>query len=308
MINAHDIQHQDHQAAGSSRGGVMDLVSDYIALTKPGIMALLLFTTLGAMLVAESGLPSFGLIVVTLMGGWMSAGGANAYNCVFDRDIDAMMARTKKRATANGRISPLAGYTFATALTLGGFLLLGVFANWTAAFIALAGNFYYVVIYTMILKRRTSQNIVIGGAAGAMPPLVGWAAVTGTISAPAWILFALIFYWTPPHFWALALLKQGEYGRVKMPMLPNVAGEDETRKQIMLYTVMMVAVSLLLQPFGMGLIYLFGALTLGGYFLYLSFKLLTRPSKALARRTFFYSIWYMAGIFTVMMVDRLILP
>ena len=163
------------------------------------------------------------------------------------------------------------------------------------------------MIYTVILKRRTSQNIVIGGAAGAMPPLVGWAAVTGSIAAPAWILFALIFYWTPPHFWSLALLKQGEYGRAGVPMLPNVSGEEETRKQIVLYTVMMVAVSLLLQPFGMSWIYLIAAVLLGGWFLRLALVLLMNPSKAQARKTFFFSIWYVAGIFLAMSVDRLIL-
>jgi protoheme IX farnesyltransferase len=287
--------------------GIVATINDYIALTKPGIMALLLFTTLGGMLVAASTVPDFWLIVVTLAGGWMMAGGANTFNCVYDRDIDARMPRTRKRGTANGRISALNGVLFASALTIGGFLTLGFGANWIAASIGLAGNFYYVVIYTMILKRRTSQNIVIGGAAGAMPPLVGWAAVTGSIAAPAWILFALIFYWTPPHFWSLALLKQGEYGRVGVPMLPNVSGEEETRKQIVLYTIMMVAVSMLLQPFGMGWIYLVSAVLLGGWFIRLALTLLMNPSKALARRTFFFSIWYVAGIFLAMSVDALVL-
>lgn len=307
MINTQDIKQHNQQAIDRTQGGFMAMVSDYIALTKPGIMALLLVTTLGAMLVANAGAPPFWLIVVTLIGGWMTAGGANAYNCVIDRDIDAMMPRTRKRGTANGRITAVQGTVFATALTLGGFLLLGVLVNWTAASIALAGNFYYVVIYTLILKRRTAQNIVIGGAAGAMPPLVGWAAVTGNISAAAWILFAIIFYWTPPHFWSLALLKQGEYGRAGMPMLPNVAGEDETRKQIVLYTVMLVAVSMLLLPFGMSWIYFAGALGLGVWFLKLALQLLMNPSKGLARRTFFFSIWYMAGIFFAMSLDRLVL-
>lgn len=287
--------------------GIVATINDYIALTKPGIMALLLFTTLGAMLVAAQAVPNFWLILVALGGGWMVAGGANVYNCWYDRDIDAIMPRTRKRGTANGRISPLNAFLWATFLTAGGFLLLGFGANWTAAWIGLAGNFYYVVIYTMILKRRTSQNIVIGGAAGAMPPLVGWAAVTGSIAAPAWILFALIFYWTPPHFWSLALLKQGEYGRVGVPMLPNVNGEEDTRKQIVLYTIMMVAVSLLLQPFGMGWIYLVSAIALGGWFLKLALQLLMNPTKALARKTFFFSIWYLAGIFLAMSIDALVL-
>jgi heme o synthase len=307
MINTQDIKQRDRQAVEGTQNRVVATISEYIALTKPGIMALLLVTTLGAMLVAYGGAPPFWLIVVTLLGGWMSAGGANAYNCVIDRDIDAKMPRTSRRGTASGRISALNGTIFATALTLGGFLLLGLLVNWVAASIALAGNIYYVVIYTLILKRRTAQNIVIGGAAGAMPPLVGWAAVTGSISAPAWILFAIIFYWTPPHFWSLALLKQGEYGRVGMPMLPNVAGEDETRKQIVLYTVMLVAVSLLLQPFGMSWIYFVSAVALGLWFLKLALQLLMNPSKGLARRTFFFSIWYMAGLFMAMSLDRLML-
>lgn len=304
MIGTHSSSKSDHQPVQT---GLMATISDYIALTKPGIMALLLFTTLGAMLVASASVPDFFLIVVTMLGGWMLAGGANAFNCVYDRDIDARMPRTAKRATASGRISALNATLFASFLTICGFLVLGFGANWVAAIIGLIGNFYYVVIYTMFLKRRTSQNIVIGGAAGAMPPLVGWAAVTGTIAAPAWILFAIIFYWTPPHFWSLALLKQGEYGRVGVPMLPNVSGEDETRKQIVLYTVMMVAVSLLLQPFGMGWIYLASAIVLGGWFLRLALVLLMNPSKSAARKTFFFSIWYVAGIFLAMSVDRFIL-
>lgn len=304
MLNTPNAAHSSDEALQS---GVVATINDYIALTKPGIMALLLFTTLGAMFVAAQSVPDFWLILVALAGGWAIAGGANVFNCVYDRDIDAKMPRTRKRGTASGRISALNATLWATFLTVGGFLLLGFGANWTAAWIGLAGNFYYVVIYTMILKRRTSQNIVIGGAAGAMPPLVGWAAVTGSIAAPAWILFAIIFYWTPPHFWSLALLKQGEYGRVGVPMLPNVNGEEDTRKQIVLYTIMMVAVSLLLLPFGMGWIYLVGSVALGGWFLKLALQLLMNPSKALARKTFFFSIWYLAGIFLVMSIDALVL-
>jgi len=286
---------------------LMTVIGDYVALTKPGIMTLLLVTTLGAMLIASEGTPSFGLVLLTMLGGLMSAGGANVLNCYIDRDIDAVMPRTRRRGTANGSIAPASALAFGLALTLGGFLLLGLWVNWLAAGLALAGNVYYVVVYTLWLKRTTPQNIVIGGAAGAVPPLVGWAAVTGTLAAPAWILFAIIFYWTPPHFWALALLKQGEYDRVHVPMLPVVAGEEETRRQILLYTIMLVAVSLLLVPFGMSLIYFGGALLLGGWFLYLAWKLLTVPSKAAARKTFFYSIWYVAALFAVMVIDRLVL-
>jgi protoheme IX farnesyltransferase len=299
------LKSQELERTGQSR--VMDVVSDYVTLTKPGIMALLLVTTLGAMLIAGQGTPSFGLVLVTMVGGVLTAGGANVLNCYIDRDIDAKMPRTRKRGTANGSISPVAALTFGVALTVSGFLLLGLVVNWLAALLALAGNLYYVFVYTLWLKRTTPHNIVVGGAAGAVPPLVGWAAVTGTLSAPAWILFAIIFYWTPPHFWALALLKQGEYGRVHVPMLPVVAGETETRRQIFMYTIMLAAVSLLLVPFGMSWIYFFGAIMLGGWFLRLAYKLLTDPSKALARKTFFYSIWYVAGLFAVMVTDRLML-
>jgi len=280
---------------------------DYVTLTKPGILTLLLVTTLGAMLVAEEGVPRFGLVLATMLGGLLTAGGANVINCYVDRDIDAEMARTRKRATATGRISPRAALVYGVGITLAGVMVLGVFANWLAAALALVGNLYYVFIYTLWLKRTTPHNIVVGGAAGAIPPLVGWAAVTGTLTAPAWILFAIIFYWTPPHFWALALLKQGDYGRANVPMLPVVAGEDETRRQIFLYTILLAAVTLLLAPFGMSWLYLAGAIVLGGYFLWMAWTLLADPSKARARKTFFYSIWYLAGLFAVMVSDRLLL-
>ena len=282
-------------------------INDYVALTKPGILTLLLVTTLGAMLVAEKGFPSFGLVLVAMIGGTLTAGGANVINCYIDRDIDARMPRTRKRATADGRVSPASALGFGIALSTAGVLLLGFGANWLASGLALIGNLYYVFVYTLWLKRTTHHNIVLGGAAGAIPPLVGWAAVTGTPSAPAWILFAIIFYWTPPHFWALALLKQGEYGRVNVPMLPVVAGEAETRRQIFLYTILLTAVTLLLVPFGMSWLYLIGAVALGGYFLWMAWQLLQVPSKALARKTFFYSLWYLAGLFAVMVSDTIIL-
>lgn len=283
------------------------VVNEYVQLMKPGILTLLLVTTLGAMLIAGKGIPSFSLVLVTLIGGFLTAGGANVFNCYIDRDIDAKMNRTKKRATASGRMKPRTALIFGAVVTLTGVLLLGFFANWLAAGLALSGNLYYVFVYTLWLKRTTPHNIVVGGAAGAIPPLVGWAAVTGTLAPAAWILFAIIFYWTPPHFWALALLKQGEYGRVGVPMLPVVSGEQETRKQIFLYTILLTAVSLLLVPFGMSWIYFAGTLLLCGYFLYLAWRLLMDPSKELARETFFYSIWFVAGIFAVMVSDRLIL-
>lgn len=281
-------------------------IQDYVMLTKPGIQTLLLVSMLGAMLVASSSVPSFGLVLAMLIGGSLSSGGANALNCYIDRDIDAKMSRTRKRATAAGRISPPAALVFGISLSLLGVLIIGFAANWLAAGLALAGNVYYVVVYTLLLKRTTPHNIVIGGAAGAVPPLVGWAAVTGSLAAPAWILFAIIFYWTPPHFWALALLKQGEYGRVNVPMLPVVAGEEATRRQIFLYTVLLSAVSLLLVPFGMGIIYLVGIIALNAVFLWYAWLLLTEPSKARARQTFFYSLWYLALLYVVLVIDQLV--
>ena len=296
-------------AAGSvdDSGRSRNIVAQYVALTKPGILTLLIATELGGMLAGYAGVPRLTLVLAALAGGLFSAGGANALNCYIDRDIDVLMNRTKKRGTATGAISPNAALAFGVGLSALGVLILGIGANWLAAGLALLGNVYYVLVYTKLLKRRTPQNIVIGGAAGAMPPVVGWAAATGHVSVAAIVLFAIIYYWTPPHFWALALLKQGDYGRAAVPMLPVVAGEPETRRQIVLYTAILFAVSLLLIPFGFGEIYLAGALISNGLFLLLALRLYTSPSKALARQLFFYSIWYLFIIFAAMVADRLIL-
>ncbi len=284
-----------------------DVVAAYLALMKPGILSLLLATTLAAMLIAAAGIPPMTLVVATLIGGTLAAGGANVLNCYIDRDIDALMHRTKRRGTVTGIVSPRGALIFGLALSALAVIELGLLVNWLAAGLAMAGNLYYVLVYTRLLKRRTPQNIVIGGAAGAIPPLVGWAAVTGSLSVAAALLFALIYYWTPPHFWALALLKQGEYGRAAVPMLPVVAGEAETRRQVLLYSLVMAAVSLLLVPFGMGWIYLVAAIALNGLFVGLAFELWRRPSKRLARQVFFYSLWYLALIFGAMVIDRLML-
>ena len=280
---------------------------DYAALTKPGILTLLLTTTLCAMLIAAAGVPPFGLIVATMVGGVLAAGGANVLNCYIDRDIDSQMPRTRHRATVAGRIGPWTALGYGLTLTVLAVVVYGVFVNWLAAWLALAGNVYYVLIYTRWLKRTTPQNIVIGGAAGAVPPLVGWAAVTGSLAPLAWGLFLIIFFWTPPHFWALALLKQGEYGRAAVPMLPNVAGERETRKQIVVYSVVLAATCLALVPFGLGWVYLVGAAVLNALFLGLAIRLWREPSKRAARQLFFYSLWYLALIFAVAVLDRLIL-
>jgi protoheme IX farnesyltransferase len=283
------------------------MIADYVALTKPGILTLLIATTLGGMLAGAAGLPPLGLIIATIIGGLLAAGGANTLNCYIDRDIDAQMHRTRHRGTASGRISPRSALIFGLAQSVISFFWFGLLVNWLAAILAMIGNIYYVLVYTKWLKRRTPQNIVIGGAAGAMPPMVGWAAATGELSVAAFLLFAIIYYWTPPHFWALALLKQGEYGRAEVPMLPVVAGEDETRRQILLYTILMTAVSLMLTAFGFGWIYLLSAAALNGIFLALAILLARRPNKRYARQTFFYSLWYLALIFVAMVADRLIL-
>ncbi|HEU5432142.1 MAG TPA: heme o synthase [Thermomicrobiales bacterium] len=286
---------------------LVETVRDYVALTKPGILTLLLTTTLCAMLVAAAGVPPFGHVLATMIGGTLAAGGANVLNCYIDRDIDRQMPRTRHRATVAGRIGPATALGYGLTLTVSAVLVYGWFVNWTAAWLALAGNLYYVLIYTALLKRRTPQNIVIGGAAGAVPPLVGWAAVTGGLAPLAWGLFAIVFFWTPPHFWALALLKQGEYGRAAVPMLPNVAGERETRKQILVYSAILALICLALVPLGLGPLYAVAAIALNALFVGLALRLWQAPSKRLARQLFFYSLWYLAFIFAAAVVDRLIL-
>jgi protoheme IX farnesyltransferase len=282
-------------------------IENYIALTKPGILTLLLATTLAAMMVAAAGLPSFRIVMATMLGGLLAAGGANALNCYIDRDIDKVMSRTRHRATASGEITPQNALIFGLTLTVLSVLILGFGTNWFAAALSALGSFYYVVVYSYYLKRRSEQNIVIGGTAGAIPPLVGWAAVTGSLSVAPVLMFAIIYYWTPPHFWALALLKQGEYDRAGVPMLPLVAGEEETRKQVLLYTGLLVSVSLLITPFGLGEIYLVSALVLNAIFAGLAYALYRKGTKKIARQTFFYSIWYLALLFAAMVLDRMVL-
>jgi protoheme IX farnesyltransferase len=283
------------------------IIRDYVALTKPGILSLLLFTTLCGMMVAAEGAPSLSLTIVTMIGGILAAGGANTLNCYIDRDIDGIMGRTSRRPTVTGAISARNTLAFGLVLSISSVFVLWLGANWLAAGLALAGNLYYVLIYTLLLKRRTPQNIVIGGAAGAFPPLVGWAAVTGSLDVLPVLMFAIIYYWTPPHFWALALLKQGDYGRAAVPMLPNIVGEAETRKQVLMYTAILAAISLMPIVFGLGEIYFISAVLLSGIFLLWAARLYFQPSKRLARETFFYSLWYLALIFSAMVVDRAVL-
>jgi protoheme IX farnesyltransferase len=259
------------------------------------------------MVMAARGLPPLALTLLTLLGGALAAASAGAFNCVLDRDIDRLMTRTMSRPIATGRISPVAGVAFATLLGIASFALLFLFVNPLAAWLSLGGNAYYVLIYTLWLKRTTTLNIVIGGAAGAVPPLVGWAAVTHSIGAPALALFALIFLWTPPHFWALALMAELDYGRARIPMLPNVRGADRTKVEILIYTIVLVAVSLALWPLGiMGLWYFVPAAILGAIFIYDAWKMLHGPTKPLARITFKYSLLYLALMCGAMVLDRVI--
>jgi protoheme IX farnesyltransferase len=282
---------------------------DYVTLTKPRIMTLLLWTGLCGMLVGAQGVPPLRLVVVTMTGLALACGGASALNHVLDADIDRLMgSRTEQRPVASGRVAPSRALEFGLALSALSFVLLASFVNVLTALLALFGNLFYVLVYTRWLKRTTPQNIVIGGAAGAVPPLVGWAAATGNLSVPAIALFAIVFVWTPPHFWALALLIKESYAAAKVPMLPNVRGDRETARQIVLYTVGMIAVTV--APFALGwsgAVYLGGALVLGAIFLWLALKLQRDLSKRRAAILFHYSLLYLALLFAAMALDPILL-
>jgi protoheme IX farnesyltransferase len=278
------------------------IVSDYFEMTKPKVQTLLLLTTIVSMYVAGS--PSLGLVLVTCLGGALSAGGAGAINHVLDRDIDLRMTRTANRPVASGRVSPAAGLTFGVVLGVGAFVLLATTVNLLAAALSLSGLLGYVFVYTLWLKRRTPQNIVIGGAAGAVPPLVAWAAVTGELAGTPLYLFAIVFFWTPPHFWALSLLMKDEYARAGVPMLPVVRGERETRRHILLYTILLYAVTQL--PFcagAFGMTYLVSSVLLGAAFIYGAVRLSRHPGRRNALRLYLFSLGYLAALFAAMVAD-----
>jgi protoheme IX farnesyltransferase len=278
------------------------VLADYVTLTKPRVQLLLLLTTVTTMYVA--GDPSPGLVLLTCVGGSLSAGGAAAVNHYYDRDIDAQMARTATRPVPSGRVRPGSALAYGIILQGLSFVLLATLVNLLAAILALCGFLGYVLVYTMWLKRSTPQNIVIGGAAGAVPPLVGWAAVTGSVEPAAWYLFAIVFYWTPPHFWALSLLMKDEYARVGVPMMPVVHGEVETRRQIVLYTCLLGILTLLPVVFGFfDAIYAAAAVALGGVFLVLAVRLQRRADRQSALRTYLYSLAYLALLFGAMVAD-----
>jgi len=289
-------------AAALPAPGVRQLVADLLTLTKPKVQSLLLLTTVTTMLVAGS--PSFTLILATLIGGFLSAGGAGAVNHWYDRDIDAQMGRTATRPIPAGRIAPATALWYGIALGVGGFVWLTLTTNLLAASLSFSGFLGYTLMYTMWLKRRTWQNIIWGGAAGAVPPLVGWAAVTGGLTGLPIYLFAIVFFWTPPHFWALSLLMKDEYAKVGVPMLPVVRGEQETRRQIVLYSILLYAVTQL--PFcagGLGLPYLIVSLSLGIAFVGFAVALYRRADRRAALRLYLFSLLYLALLFVALVAD-----
>jgi heme o synthase len=290
------------------RRRVSDVMRDYLALTKPRIIVLLLITTVTTMFVADPSGPSLATILWTMLGGYLAAGGAGAINHFVDRDRDARMARTCDRPLVTGRIDPRHGLMFGIGLAIASIVLLALTVNLVAAALALSGLLGYVFVYTLWLKPLTPQNIVIGGAAGAVPPLVGWAAATGGLTVDALYPFAIVFLWTPPHFWALALLVKDDYQRTGVPMLPVARGDAATRRQILVYSIALVAFTVL--PYITGLFgwpYLVAALAFGAGFIGLAAALARRPSRAAAVRLHLASLAYLALLFAAMAADRILL-
>lgn len=279
----------------------------FVALTKPRIIELLLVTTLPTMVVAQRGLPPLGLVLATLAGGTLAAGGANAVNMYVDRDIDRLMARTQQRPLVTGAVRPGEALAFAIGLEVAAFALLWSLVNLLAAVLAISATLFYVFVYTLWLKRTSSQNIVIGGAAGAVPVLVGWAAVRGSLSLAPIVLFAIIFVWTPPHFWALAIRYRDDYSAARVPMLPSVRSFAATARQIVVYTVVLWVTSLLFwEVGGMGVIYLGAAVVLGAGFLLQALQLQRDGHGARAMKLFSYSITYVTLLFAAMALDALV--
>jgi heme o synthase len=286
------------------------VIQSYYQLTKPRIIPLLLITTAGSMWIAGEGKVDPLLLLVTLTGGTLAAASAQTINCIYDRDIDYDMERTRHRPLPSGKIQPRDALIFAIALGVISFCLLTVFANLLAAMLAMSGIVFYILVYTHWLKRSSTQNIVVGGAAGAIPALVGWAAVTGTLSWVAWLLFAIVFVWTPPHFWALALMIRDDYAKVGIPMLPVIAGNEATVRQIWFYSLVLVPTTLLLvYPLhATGIVYGAIALALGGLFILKAWRLLHNPDdRTLAKDLFLYSISYMMLLCLSMVIDSLAL-
>ncbi len=297
----------DEAAEAAQIKGRKGMWRDLLLLTKPIVVALLLVTTFAGMVIGAQALPSFSLAFWTLLAGFMAAGGSGAINQYIDRDDDIRMQRTQKRPIPSGRLTPGEGLAFGVGLALTSFYLMVALVNFLAALLSLAGIIYYVLLYSIFLKKTTVQNIVIGGGAGAIPPLVGWAAATGSLNIPSLFLFAVVFMWTPPHFWALALVRRNDYARAGVPMLPVVRGEAATRSQIFLYTIELVGLTLLLPLFGLGgSIYLIGAGLLGVWLLMAAWKVWKQGGNKLAWKMYRYSSMYLAFLFVVLMVDALL--
>ena len=279
----------------------------YIALTKPRIISLLVFTALGGMFLGARGVPDPLLVVLVLGGGALAAGGANALNHYLDRDIDGLMGRTAGRPIVSGSIPPQHAMWFGIALNVVAFIILGAFVNILSALLTLSATLFYVFVYTKALKRSTPQNIVIGGAAGAIPPMVGWVAVTGALGLPALYMFAIVFFWTPPHFWALSLMIKDDYQRAGIPMLPVVAGVKDTKLYILLYTILLLALTLMFfTTRAVGWVYFGGSLALGIGFIYYAWRLMKRDGIEGAKSAYLYSLAYLALLFLVIMVDSLV--
>ena len=293
--------------AAAARRPATEIIRAYVALTKPRIIELLLVTTVPTMVIAQRGLPPLSLVLATLVGGSLAAGSANAINNYVDRDIDELMKRTSQRPLPRHSVDPAAALRFGIVLGVISFFWLLATVNLLSAVLAVAAILFYVFVYTLGLKRRSPQNIVIGGAAGCVPVLVGWAAVTGEVGLPALLLFAIVFAWTPPHFWALALKYREDYSRAGVPMLPVVRGVAETGRQILLYSILLVCITLMFGPVGqMGMLYLVAAVGLGGTFIYMAWRLLRDTTEQMAMRLFRYSITYLGLLFTAMAVDAVI--
>ena len=276
----------------------------YIALTKPRIISLLVFTALGGMFLGARGVPDPLLVILVLGGGALAAGGANALNHYLDRDIDGLMGRTSGRPIVSGSIPPQHAMWFGIALNVVAFIILGAFVNILSALLTLSATLFYVFVYTKALKRSTPQNIVIGGAAGAIPPMVGWVAVTGALGLPALYMFAIVFFWTPPHFWALSLMIKDDYRRAGIPMLPVVAGVKNTKLYILLYTILLLALTLMFfTTRAVGWVYFGGSLALGIGFIYYALRLMKRDGIEGAKAAYLYSLAYLALLFLVIMVD-----
>ncbi len=292
------------QAPSLLRRNVWALARDYVALTKPKIILLLVLTATGAMFLAAEGSPPLSTVLLVLFGGGLAAGGANALNQYWDRDIDERMVRTSTRPLPDQRIDPRHALYFGAALNVIAFMVLSSWVNLLAASLTLAATIFYVAVYTNWLKRSTTQNIVIGGAAGAIPPLVGWAAITGDLSLAALYMFAIVFFWTPPHFWALAVLLRNDYARAGVPMLPVVHGVEETARQILLHSLTLVALSALFFTVeGLEWIYFGGALGLGAVFLALALRFRKELTVKAARVLYLYSLLYLALLFGFIIID-----